>query len=111
MRKFSACAVVATVRRAKPDSQSFISILVCLISSAGKKLCCVRERMQQSGVLRVAHPHRHGGIVILSIALLFSILLNDLVHQGQPLLWRIDHVQRLFHLLFADAVPETVGAE
>ena len=64
--------------------------------------------MQQSGVLRVAHPHRHGGIVILSIALLFSILLNDLVHQGQPLLWRIDHVQRLFHLLFADAFVQAV---
>ena len=39
--------------------------------------------MQQSGVLRVAHPHRHGGIVILSIALLFGILLNDLgTYQG-----------------------------
>ena len=80
MRKFSAWAVEVTARSAKPDSQSFISFLVCLISSAGKKLCCIREGMQQSGVLRVAHPYRQGGVVILRIPLLLAILLNDLVH-------------------------------
>lgn len=42
---------------------------------------------------------------------LLTIFQQYLIHQSEPFIWGIHHMKGFFHLLFAYAMPEAVGAE